>query len=128
MERLTLELAVDGMDTAESFYCDLLGFEVARRDVGFLVLSRGEVELMLSSWHDETDAVGKTLGDDRGAGIEIVLVTSNVESLYETLKDGDARIVMDLQERPWQARDLHVLDPFGYHWRISSPRGLHGEA
>ena len=124
---IRVELFVGDPDRSVDFYTSVLGFEVQRLDESHALLTCGHVTLGLGRQADlpETgDGPGFTrqrLERDHGAGVEIVLETTDLDTLYERVQRSGWRIAAPMQDRPWGLRDFRVTDPDGYYLRITTP-------
>lgn len=54
-------------------------------------------------------------------------MVADIDALYERARPF-ARIVDELRDRPWGARDFRLEDPFGYYLRISEPRDVRAQS
>jgi lactoylglutathione lyase len=124
---IRFELFVADRDKSVDFYTSVLGFEVRRLDESYAMLTCGGVVLGLGRQADlpETgEGPGFTqqrLARDRGAGVEIVLETPDLEALYERVQRSGYQLAAPMQDRPWGLRDFRVADPDGYYLRITTP-------
>jgi lactoylglutathione lyase len=124
---IRFELFVADRDKSVDFYTSVLGFEVRRLDESYAMLTCGDVVLGLGRQADlpETgEGPGFTqqrLARDRGAGVEIVLETPDLEALYERVQRSGYQLAAPMQDRPWGLRDFRVADPDGYYLRITTP-------
>ena len=124
---IRFELFVADRDRSVDFYTSVLGFEVQRLDEAHALLTCGQVTLGLGRQADlpETgDGPGFTqerLRRDHGAGVEIVLETTDLDLLYERVRRSRYPLAAGMQDRPWGLRDFRVADPDGYYLRITTP-------
>lgn len=126
---LVPELAVSDWLTSRTFYCDLIGFEVAyeRPEEGFSFLTLGEAQLMI-----DQIGVGRTFDVDDGPierpfgrGLNIQILVRNLEPILERLARAGVPLYLPLEEK-WYRRDDHevgnrqfvVADPDGYLLRL----------
>lgn len=121
-----VELHVPDFAPALAFYLPL-GFTVVRQERGadgYLVLRHGAS--LLAFWPGSpTVAEHHFFGrfpatTPRGVGVEIVIVTGELDAMYERAARLGA-IAHPLVRRPWGARDFRIVDPFGYYLRITEP-------
>jgi dihydroneopterin aldolase len=107
------------------FFYGRLGFTVVRDEPGpegYLVL---RYEQNAIAFWPGSDAVRRhpffarhPADTARGHGVEIIVTTSELDTLYERAKDLDA-VVEAIRVRPWGARDFRIADPFGYYLRVT---------
>src|ERR1700742_5344099 len=124
---IRFELFVSDRDRSVDFYTSVLGFEVQRLDESHALLTCGSVILGLGRQADLPETgpgpgfTQERLNRDRGAGVEIVLETPELDALYERVRRSRWPLAAPLQDRPWGLRDFRVTDPDGYYLRITSP-------
>ena len=124
---IRFELFVSDRDRSVDFYTSVLGFEVQRLDESHALLTCGQVTLGLGRQADlpeNGDGPGFTqqrLERDHGAGVEIVLETTDLDLLYERVRRSRYPLAAAMQDRPWGLRDFRVADPDGYYLRITTP-------
>lgn len=119
------ELFVQDMDQAITFYTQILGFQVHRREVAYASLRNGHVVLGLGPINKLPHEHGgyftrSKLGAARGLGVEIVLEVEDVHVMYERAQSRGYPIEEPLQKRPWGLTDFRLVDPDGYYLRITS--------
>jgi lactoylglutathione lyase len=121
------ELFVADYEVAIDFYTRVLGFELRSRDDQYVSLACGSVTLGLGRVADlpeRTDGAGfsqERLARERGAGVEIVLVTAELDRLYQRVADAGWLLAEPMRTRPWGLRDFRLTDPDGYYLRLTSP-------
>lgn len=125
---IILELHVPDFEKVKVFY-GKLGFEVVweRKPDGFkgyLVIKKGNSVLCFWAGNDEVynHPYFKEWPKDtkRGYGVELVIFVEDVEKYYEEVKKF-AKVVEELELKPWGDTDFRIEDPFGYYLRFSSP-------
>jgi len=105
------ELPVLDLPGAQKWFQDTLGFRTAWVwEDSFVAVSSGEVQLYLR----------KT--DSPAAGMRCYLHVKDADRLYDRCKQHGARIVDELESKPWGAREFAVEAPGGHLLRIG-----HGE-
>lgn len=110
-------LKVDCLDTAESFYCDLLGFDLVSeyqlgesRDPGYMSLRRDDVWLHLSSFPS-----------DGTSGTAVYLDTEDIDGLRdEFVSAGFEADKLELLDQSWGRRELYLHDPDGNVLRFAA--------
>lgn len=123
---LQLELHVPDFKKVKDFY-GKLGFKVAwerkpDRNKGYLIL---EMENTILCFWSGNDYVYKQnyfkqfpKYTKRGYGVEIVVMTKRLESVYEVCKKLTC-VVEKMRLQPWGLKDFRIEDPFGYYLRIT---------
>jgi catechol 2,3-dioxygenase-like lactoylglutathione lyase family enzyme len=124
---IRFELFVTDRDKSVDFYTSVLGFEVQRLDASYAALTCGDVTLGLGR-QEELPETGEGPGftqerltRDHGPGVEIVLETPDLDTLYERVRRSGYPLAAPMQDRPWGLRDFRVADPDGYYLRITTP-------
>jgi uncharacterized glyoxalase superfamily protein PhnB len=124
---MRLELFVTDHDVAIDFYTRVLGFEVCRRDEHYVSLACGAVTIglgLVSDLPERDDGRGFSqdqLARARGAGVEIVLETPDLDLLHQRALDSGHRLAEPMLDRPWGLRDFRLVDPDGYYLRTTTP-------
>lgn len=123
---LLLELHVPNFEQVKEFY-GKLGFKVVweRQPDGFkgyLVIERDNNVLCFWAGNEKVWEHGyfsKWPNDSkRGYGVELVIMVNNLESYYDEVKKF-AKVVEELEVKPWGLKDFRIEDPFGYYLRIT---------
>lgn len=107
---LRLELFVEDMNAAITFYTQVLGFELVRRESGYASVRRGSAVLGLGPVYKLPEEAGyftRGIAARRGLGVE------NVDSSCHP-------ILEPMQRRPWDLMDFRIADPDGYYLRLTS--------
>lgn len=123
------EFSVVSVEKSISFYCDLLGFEVAyqREDEGFAFLQLGKAQLMV----DQIDR-GRTFELDGaspvfpfGRGLNVQIEVPSVHVILDTLRQNSIDLYLPLEEKWYRKgeyelgnRQFVVMDPDGYLLRL----------
>ncbi len=125
---IILELHVPDFEKVKDFY-GKLGFQVVweREPEGFkgyLVMKRGKSILCFWAGNEEVynHPYFKEWSKDtkRGFEVEIVIFVEEIKKYYEEVKKF-AKVVEELELKPWGDKDFRIEDPFGYYLRFSSP-------
>lgn len=118
MSRLRIEIFPDDLDETVTFYTDVLGFSATRDErtatSGYVALQLGDARVGA--------AQRPALDVERRrppTGVELVLEVVDLMLVRQRVRDSGWPLEEDLTTRPWGLTDFHVLDPFGYHWRIT---------
>lgn len=136
INNLILELHVPNFQPVRDFY-GIFGFTEFRCEptpkdndvMGYLVLKRkdeiGEVSL---NFYGDKEKVSehshfKNFPSDtpRGYGVEITIIVSDVEKLWNDVKDKftEKQVAQSLKLWKWGKKDFRVVDPFGFYVRFS---------
>lgn len=108
---VTPVLRVDDVEKSIEYYVGVLGFKLDFRDddgSSFASVSRDQCHLFLS------------VGDQGNAGSWMWIGVSDVDVLYEEIRDKGARIRNPPSNYPWGSRELHIEDPDGNVLRFGS--------
>jgi catechol 2,3-dioxygenase-like lactoylglutathione lyase family enzyme len=121
-------------DTAVSFYCDKLGFDLLN-DVGYngmhwltvghpdqpgtsLVLTPPAADPGVTE--AERQVVGEMMA--KGTYAILTLATPDLDAIFEKLQAADVDVVQEPIDQPYGIRDCAVRDPFGNLLRINEVR------
>lgn len=125
---IILELHVPDFEKVKDFY-GKLGFEVVwekepEGQKGYLVMKMENRILCFWSGNEEVynHSYFKRFPKDtpRGYAVEIIIFVNDIDSYYEKVKKF-AKVVEELQTRPWGDKDFRIEDPFGFYIRFSNP-------
>lgn len=133
---LIIELHVPDFQIERDFY-SMFGFEQIRydptsgggSDLGYMILKRddslGETHL---NFYGDKEKVSQHAffkdfpeGTRRGYGVEITIPVSDVEGLWDSVKDElkPDQIAQPLTLKRWGKKDFRVADPFGFYVRFT---------
>ena|SRR5579872_6931137 len=127
---LTPELYCSNIKTSLLFYIDILGFSIKyqREEDKFAMLERQGSRIMLEQIPDDpTDRawVRGSLEHPFGRGINLQIMTDEVDKLYEHVQKSRALIFLPIEIKWYRANDIElgnqqfiVLDPDGYMLRF----------
>ncbi|HXZ85215.1 MAG TPA: glyoxalase superfamily protein [Myxococcota bacterium] len=106
------QLLVKDLRASLDFYRERLGFGVDFVYEGFYAaVSRGGAVIHLKCAEKlEADRAHRRVHDHLDAFLDVV----GVRELFEELKGRGAPLATGLEQRPWNALDFHVVDPYGY--------------
>jgi catechol 2,3-dioxygenase-like lactoylglutathione lyase family enzyme len=117
-------------DAALSFYSDTLGLEV-RNDVAnggsrWITVGSGSqpgVSIVLTNYLNGSPADNDSVAElvAKGALNGVHFRTSDLDGLFEKVRDAGAEIVSEPTEQPWGTRDFALRDPAGNLIRIDQP-------
>ena len=118
MASLRVEIFPDDLDATADFYVRVLGFSLVRDERGE---SPGYIALELGSARVGAAYRPATAAGPRRppVGVELVLEVDDLEEVRARILDEEWPLDADLVEQPWGLRDLRVLDPSGYYWRVT---------
>src|SRR5260370_21109234 len=124
------ELSVSDIRKGLSFWCDLLGFDVAydRPDARFAYRVRGHLQVMLCERNGRWEVA--EMQRPFGRGINLQMVVDRIEPILKALNDAE----WPLHEQPNEAwyrvgdeergqREFLVQDPDGYLMRFAERLG-----
>ncbi|MFA5247570.1 MAG: VOC family protein, partial [Candidatus Micrarchaeia archaeon] len=135
---LTPELSCTNIQKSIVFYTELLGFKIQfqRPEDGFAMLERQGSRIMLdeirhvSVTGKDRNWISATLESPFGRGINLQMVTDNVDELYAKVQKANARIFLPMEEKWYRAgnfyvgnRQFIVQDPDGYLLRFFQDLG-----
>ena len=102
---------------AVDFYVRVLRFTVERdeRDEGYVALRRDAVLVGAARREPEDAAVRRP-----PAGVELVLEVDDLDVETDHVRAQGWPLEEPMTERPWGLRDVRLLDPDGYYWRLTT--------
>lgn len=139
---LTPELACGDFQRSLTFYTEVLGFTIQyqREEDGFAMLERQGSRLMLDEIrhlsHTETDRTwfAAELEYPLGRGMNLQMVTTDIDTLYANLQQTGAPIFLALEEKWYRCNDVFlgnrqfiVQDPDGYLLRFFQDLGTRSD-
>lgn len=117
------ELYVTNLARSQSFWCDLIGFEVAysRLEENFVQLKLGQAFVMLDQLHPDHSWLTGAMEYPLGRGINLEIAVPDVKVIAERLHAAKWPIFRPIEERWYLANDRElgvrqflVQDPDGY--------------
>lgn len=120
------ELSVSNIDISKMFYLNL-GFEIKyeRKENKFCFLQLEENQIMIEEQNDNWNT-GK-LEYPYGRGINISMTVSNVEKMYNELKEKNVKVFLDLEMHEYRVdnkisidKEFLIQDPDGYLLRFNN--------
>lgn len=128
---LLLELHVPDFEKVKDFY-GKLGFDVVweRKPEGFkgylvvklddnvLCFWGGNENIYQHEYFSQFSNKSK-----RGYGVELVIMVNDLENYYKKVQTF-AKVVEQLQLKPWGLMDFRIEDPFGYYLRITEKHNI----
>lgn len=133
---LVLELHVPNFSKAREFY-SLFGFSELSydptsgggSDMGYLILEREDAfgKTHINFYGDKEKVTQHAHFRDfpsttpRGYGVEITIPVSDVDALWELVKDKlqPMQVAQPLELKRWGKKDFRVIDPFGFYVRFT---------
>ena len=119
------ELFVSDRAATIAFYTEVLPFRVAdesrrytRLECGTVIIGIGQIRDLPGEAGDGGFSQAK-LAANRGAGVEIVLETSELADIHQRVIDSAWPLTAPLQQPPWGLTDFRITDPDGYYLRIT---------
>ncbi len=135
---MTPELYCSSIKTSLLFYTEILGFNIQyqREEDRFAMLERQGSRIMLDEIREDfknlTDRIwlADRLEKPFGRGINLQIMTNEVEKLYEHVQKSGAYIFLPIEVKWYRANDVElgnhqfiVLDPDGYMLRFFEDLG-----
>lgn len=120
------ELSVSNIDISKMFYLKL-GFEIKyeRKEDKFCFLQLEENQIMIEEQNDNWNT-GK-LEYPYGRGINISMIVSDVEKMYNELKEKNVKMFLDLEMHEYRVdnkisidKEFLIQDPDGYLLRFNN--------
>ena len=120
------ELSVSNIDISKKFYLDL-GFKIRyeRKENKFCFLQLEGNQIMIEENNDNWNT-GK-LEHPYGRGINLSMTVSNIEKMYEILKEKNIKFFLDLENHEYRIDDkisydkeFLIQDPDGYLLRFNN--------
>lgn len=120
------ELSVSNIDISKKFYLDL-GFKIKyeRKENKFCFLQLEGNQIMIEENNDNWNT-GK-LEHPYGRGINLSMTVSNIEKMYEILKEKNIKFFLDLEIHEYRIDDkisydkeFLIQDPDGYLLRFNN--------
>ena len=106
------QFLVDDLPEACAYYTDKLGFQVDFTYEGFYAgISRDSIVIHLKC-APKTKSDRKHRKDNEH--LDAHVTASNLGALYEEYQANGARIIKELEVRPWNSKDFYVEDNDGY--------------
>jgi len=121
---LAVEMFVPDVESAVAWYADVLGFELLRKDgpVGRAVFAIGVLEGATLMFMLEDFYTGQRSELDwRGAGLDVRIMTPDVDAVYERARASGAEIRHAIGDRDYGLRDFIMRDPNGFRLRFAAP-------
>ena len=124
------ELSVTDIRKSLSFWCDLLGFEVAydRPDARFAYLVRGHLQVMLCERNGRWEVA--EMQRPFGRGINLQMAVDRIEPILKALNDAQWQLYAQPVEAWYRVGDVEhgqreflVQDPDGYLMRFAEDLG-----
>ncbi|MFP7487601.1 VOC family protein [Priestia filamentosa] len=117
-----LELFVEDLKRAIRFYEDIIGLTFSKKNETGAMIKQDHFSLLLThdSILDENHYFKKGGLHPKGKGVEVIIVSDDIEKLYNHVLEGNYPIESKLELRSWGMRDFRIVDPDGYYVRLTS--------
>lgn len=116
-------LMTTDLDRSLDFYTSVLALPVADRGENSVAFETGGATLKVERDHDEETLAAFGLdppGDDRGAGVVVVLEADDVDAVHERAVDhGSGRALTEPRTTDWGRYLCLLEDPDGYVLEVS---------
>jgi uncharacterized glyoxalase superfamily protein PhnB len=112
-------IATSDVASSMAYYSAVLGFAELfsyGRPLVYAGMHRDGVQLYISQDEKLADLVAQ-----QGLHPEIFLWVEDVDAWFAQHQDNGAKIVEEISDRPWDARQYVVEDPNGYFIKIAQP-------
>ena len=116
------EFFVPDVEAAVRFYEEKLGFTRLRVDPDFAIVRLGHAFVLLAA-EALYVAMGGAVDQERGVGVDIRLMVSDVDEVYARCVANGVEVVHDIADRPYGLRDFIVRDLNGFRLRFASTLG-----
>ena len=129
--KLVPELYCSNFETSRTFYTETLGFHVLfeREEEGFAYMERDGAQVMIDELTNTTNGsrswLAGPLEKPFGRGINLTILTEDVDRLYEHVKSTGATLFLEMEEKWYRRNDVYmgnrqfiVYDPDGYLLRF----------
>ena len=104
---ITPQLAVPDVAEAQRWYHEVLEFEIGFRfGDGFGAVLCGTTEIFLSR------------SEEPAAPVWCCVRVDDADALLALYRERGAKIVADIENKPWGIREFTLADPWGHHFRI----------
>jgi lactoylglutathione lyase len=118
LKKLTPNFMVEDVRKTIEFYQEVLGFSVITTvdnedEIGFAIMQREQVEIMFQSRKSLSENVPALSGSPIGASQTLYIEVSDIETLYEALRD-KVDIVVDMHSTFYGTREFYFKDINGY--------------
>lgn len=120
---LHAEFSVENLERSRDFYVNVLGFTISRqKEDGFTELRQGSAVLALNCLTSLNDdhPTRPRIGERIGRGVEIVLITENLEAAYEQVLASEWPVSTPITNPPWGMTDFRLTDPDGCYIRVTA--------
>jgi predicted enzyme related to lactoylglutathione lyase len=113
---LRIELFAQDLETAGTFYREVLGFEELSRQDDYLWMGRGSARIGIGTAAEPVDPAVRRIP----RGTEIVLEVDDIDAEYARVKATGWPLEGDVQLQRWGLRDFRLFDADGYYLRLTS--------
>src|SRR3989338_9749526 len=121
---ISIELHVNNFEVVRKFYTNI-GFEIILDSPGnYLVLRK--VKAILNFWEGGGRYAKQPYfrkfpkNSKKGFDVEIIIPVKDIEKYYNEIKT-KVKVVEELKDRRWGAKDFRIEDPNGFYIRFTEP-------
>ncbi|HYY10607.1 MAG TPA: VOC family protein [Kineosporiaceae bacterium] len=116
--QLRVEVFAADLDATVDFYVRVLRFTLERdeRDEGYVALRRDAVRVGAG----RRAGAGGEGARRPPAGVELVLEVEDLDAEVAHVRAAGWPLDEPVTERPWGLRDVRLLDPDGWYWRLTT--------
>jgi len=116
------ELFVPDVDAAVSFYTDVFGYTLLRKEGAPATFAIGHIHgATIMFMHERWYAGPAGELDRRGTGVDIRVMVPDVDAVYERVRAAEQKVLHEIADRDYGLRDFIVRDPNGFRLRFASP-------
>lgn len=117
-----LELFVENLQKSIKFYEEILNLTFSNKNENGAVIKQDNFALLLTPdiILDENHYFKKGGFNPKGKGVEVILVSDNIEKLYKYVLERNYPIESELKLQYWRMKDFRIIDPDGYYLRLTS--------
>jgi lactoylglutathione lyase len=117
-----LELFVEDLKKSIRFYEDIIGLTFSKKNETGAMIKQDHFSLLLTYDNilDEKHYFKKGGLHPKGKGVEVIIVSDDIEKLYNRVLEKDYPIESNLELQSWGMKDFRIVDPDGYYLRLTS--------
>lgn len=112
--KLNAGIVTTKIEESKKFYSDVLGFGVTFENEFYLLMhtpDHSEELSFLAANHPSQNSIFHT--PYGGQGVFLTIELDDVDSIYESVKGKDVKILVDIKDEPWGDRHFTIQDPNG---------------
>lgn len=120
-----VNLFVEDLAVARSFYADVLGLEFAFGDHNALAFELGDTIINLLTVKAAIEQIAPAPVGAAGTGsrVQLAIVVTDIDDWCRHLEEVGVPIINGPQDQSWGVRTACFADPFGHNWELAQPIG-----